>query len=127
MSTTDFFVQGATRMSGGIPLITLPAGYLGSSFLGACMIACGFDTNASKVATLVLAGIFVLALFWARRQLLSVYSSLGRGTSHPNPFIQAVDPHLRVRGTYSFILVRQPVDCTPVSGPLHGRDELHVW
>jgi Peptidase M50B-like len=64
--------QGATRMSGGVPLITLPAGYLGSSFLGACMITCGFDTNASKVATLVLAAIFVLALFWARRQILLV-------------------------------------------------------
>jgi hypothetical protein len=59
-------------MSGGVPLITLPAGYLGSSFLGACMITCGFDTNASKVATLVLAAIFVLALFWARRQILLV-------------------------------------------------------
>jgi Peptidase M50B-like len=59
-------------MSGGVPLITLPAGYLGSSFLGACMIACGFNTNASKVATLVLAAIFVLALFWARRQLMLV-------------------------------------------------------
>ena len=46
---------GMTRMSGGIPAITLPAGYLGSSFIGACLIACGFDTNASKVATLVLA------------------------------------------------------------------------
>lgn len=46
---------GATRMSGGIPIITLPAGYLGSSFIGACLIACGFDTDASKVATLVLA------------------------------------------------------------------------
>lgn len=45
---------GVTRMSGGIPAITLPAGYIGSSFIGACLIACGFDTNASKVATLVL-------------------------------------------------------------------------
>lgn len=59
-------------MSGGIPLITLPAGYLGSSFLGACMIACGFNTNASKIATLVLAAVFVLALFWARRNVLWV-------------------------------------------------------
>lgn len=54
---------GATRMSGGIPWITLPAGYLGSSFIGACLIACGFDTNASKVATLVLAGFFLITLW----------------------------------------------------------------
>jgi hypothetical protein len=74
--TTAFFSQGATRMSGGVPLITLPAGYLGSSFLGACMITCGFNTNASKIATLVLAVIFVLALFWARKQLLSVRTRL---------------------------------------------------
>ncbi|KIM25998.1 hypothetical protein M408DRAFT_330785 [Serendipita vermifera MAFF 305830] len=61
---------GATRMSGGVPLITLPAGYLGSSFMGACMIACGFNTNASKIATLVLAAVFLLSLFWARKQLM---------------------------------------------------------
>ncbi|KAG8808694.1 hypothetical protein FRC19_005716, partial [Serendipita sp. 401] len=62
---------GATRMSGGIPLITLPAGYLGSSFMGACMIACGFNTNASKIASLVLAAIFILALFWARKSVVA--------------------------------------------------------
>lgn len=77
-------------MSGGIPWITLPAGYLGSSLIGACLIACGFDTNASKVATLVLAGFFLITLWsvynifasigskfnensrWARRSLLYV-------------------------------------------------------
>lgn len=31
---------GATRMRGGIPLITLPAGYLGSSAIGAALITC---------------------------------------------------------------------------------------
>ncbi|KAF8520181.1 peptidase M50B-like-domain-containing protein [Hysterangium stoloniferum] len=54
---------GATRMSGGIPWITLPAGYLGSSLIGACLIACGFDTNASKVASLVLAAFFLVTLW----------------------------------------------------------------
>ncbi|KAF9009528.1 peptidase M50B-like-domain-containing protein [Cyathus striatus] len=62
---------GATRMSGGVSWITLPAGYLGSSFIGACLIACGFNTNASKVASLVMAGFFLFTLWWARRNLLT--------------------------------------------------------
>lgn len=60
---------GATRMSGGIPWLTLPAGYLGSSFIGAVLIVCGFNTNASKIASLVLAGFFLFTLWWARRDL----------------------------------------------------------
>ncbi|KIM87416.1 hypothetical protein PILCRDRAFT_814937 [Piloderma croceum F 1598] len=62
---------GATSMSGGIPWLTLPAGYLGSSFIGACLITCGFDTDASKVASLVLAVFFLFTLWWARRNLLT--------------------------------------------------------
>jgi len=62
---------GATAMSGGIPWITLPAGYLGSSLIGACLIACGFNTNASKIASIVLAAFFLFTLWWARRNLLT--------------------------------------------------------
>lgn len=54
------------------PPVTLPAGYLGSSLIGAALIACGFDTKASKIACLVLAGFFILTLWWARRSLLCV-------------------------------------------------------
>ncbi|TDL18475.1 hypothetical protein BD410DRAFT_774923 [Rickenella mellea] len=68
---------GATRMSGGIPAITLPAGYLGSSFIGAALIACGFDTDASKVASLVLAAFFLFTLWWARGNLLTWLLILG--------------------------------------------------
>ncbi|KAI0792726.1 peptidase M50B-like-domain-containing protein [Abortiporus biennis] len=68
---------GATRMSGGIPWLTLPAGYLGSSFIGACLIACGFNTNASKVASLVLAVFFVFTLWWARRNWITWVLILG--------------------------------------------------
>ncbi|ESK92240.1 hypothetical protein Moror_4772 [Moniliophthora roreri MCA 2997] len=68
---------GATRMSGGIQWITLPAGYLGSSFIGACLIACGFDTNASKVASLVLAVFFLFTLWWARKDWLTWVLILG--------------------------------------------------
>ncbi|TRM59822.1 peptidase M50B-like-domain-containing protein [Schizophyllum amplum] len=60
-----------TQMSGGISWITLPAGYLGSSFIGACLIACGFNTNASKVASIVLAVFFLFTLWWARRDWLT--------------------------------------------------------
>jgi len=68
---------GATRMSGGIPFITLPAGYLGSSFIGACLIACGFDINASKVACIALAVFFLFTLWWARRNMLTWILVLG--------------------------------------------------
>jgi len=68
---------GATSMSGGIPWLTLPAGYLGSGLIGAALIACGFDTNASKVASLVLAVFFVFTLWWARRNLLTWVLLLG--------------------------------------------------
>ncbi|KAK6907172.1 hypothetical protein I203_101162 [Kwoniella mangroviensis CBS 8507] len=64
--TLDPQEGGSTRMRGGIPAITLPAGYLGSSFIGAALIACGFDTNASKVACLILAFFWILTLWWAR-------------------------------------------------------------
>lgn len=68
---------GATSMSGGIAWLTLPAGYLGSGLIGAALIACGFDTNASKVASLVLAVFFVFTLWWARRNLLTWVLLLG--------------------------------------------------
>ena len=63
---------GATKLSGGIHWLTLPAGYLGSSLIGAALIACGFDTNASKVACIVLGAFFICTLWWARRNLLCV-------------------------------------------------------
>ncbi|KAJ6488626.1 peptidase M50B-like-domain-containing protein [Mycena vitilis] len=68
---------GATSMSGGIPWLTLPAGYLGSSFIGAALIACGFDTDASKIAVIVLGVFFLITLWWARRNLLTWALILG--------------------------------------------------
>jgi hypothetical protein len=70
-------------MSGGIPWLTLPAGYLGSGLIGAALIACGFDTNASKVASLVLAVFFIFTLWWARRNVLYVlfFWALPRGSA----------------------------------------------
>ncbi|KIP10270.1 hypothetical protein PHLGIDRAFT_28525 [Phlebiopsis gigantea 11061_1 CR5-6] len=68
---------GATHMSGGIPWLTLPAGYLGSSLIGAALITCGFDENASKIACLVLAAFFLFTLWWARREILTWVLILG--------------------------------------------------
>ncbi|KAF9265858.1 hypothetical protein L218DRAFT_971755 [Marasmius fiardii PR-910] len=68
---------GVTKMSGGIAWITLPAGYIGSCFIGACLIACGFNTNASKVASIVLAVFFLFTLWWARKDWLTWVLILG--------------------------------------------------
>lgn len=63
---------GATRMRGGISLITLPAGYLGSSLIGAILMACSFDERASKVASIVVGVFFLMMLWWARKNWMFV-------------------------------------------------------
>jgi hypothetical protein len=63
---------GVTHMQGGISAITLPAGYLGSSLIGALLIFCGFDIVASKVASIVLGVCFLLTLWWARKDWLTI-------------------------------------------------------
>jgi len=68
---------GSTSMSGGIPWLTLPAGYLGSSLIGAALIACGFDTKASKIACIALGAFFLVTLWWARRSWLTWLLILG--------------------------------------------------
>jgi hypothetical protein len=67
---------GVTHFRGGISAITLPAGYLGSSLIGALLIFCGFDTVASKVASIVLGVSFLLTLWWARRDWLTILTVL---------------------------------------------------
>ena len=67
---------GVTKMQGGISAITLPAGYLGSSLIGALLIFCGFDIVASKIASIVLAVCFLLTLWWARRDWLTIITVL---------------------------------------------------
>jgi hypothetical protein len=59
-------------MQGGISAITLPAGYLGSSLIGALLIMCGFNIVASKVASIVLGVCFLLTLWWARKDWLTI-------------------------------------------------------
>lgn len=58
---------GVTMMAGGVGWITLPAGYLGSSLIGAVLIFCGFNVVASKIASLVVGVCFLITLWWSRR------------------------------------------------------------
>ncbi|KAH9217782.1 peptidase M50B-like-domain-containing protein [Leptodontidium sp. 2 PMI_412] len=67
---------GVTHMYGGMSAITLPAGYLGSSLIGALLIFCGFNIVASKVASIVLGVCFLLTLWWARRDWLTIVTVL---------------------------------------------------
>lgn len=59
-------------MQGGISAITLPAGYLGSSLIGALLIFCGFNIVASKIASIALGVCFLLTLWWARKDWLTI-------------------------------------------------------
>ncbi|KAI9048377.1 hypothetical protein LZ554_007213 [Drepanopeziza brunnea f. sp. 'monogermtubi'] len=67
---------GVTHMYGGISIITLPAGYLGSSLIGALLIFCGFNIVASKIASIALGVCFLLTLWWARRDWLTILTVL---------------------------------------------------
>lgn len=64
------------QQSGGISAITLPAGYLGSSLIGALLTFCGFNINASKIASFVLGGCFLLTLWWGKRDWLTILTVL---------------------------------------------------
>ncbi|KAH8929966.1 hypothetical protein BT69DRAFT_1306937 [Atractiella rhizophila] len=67
--TLDPNEGGATRMRGGIQCCTLPAGYLGSSLIGALLIFAGFNIVASKIASIALGVGLIIVLFWARNWL----------------------------------------------------------
>ena len=67
---------GVTHMRGGISAFTLPAGYLGSSLIGALLIFCGFNIVASKIASIVLGVCFLLTLWWARKDWLTILTVL---------------------------------------------------
>lgn len=67
---------GVTHMVGGKSALTLPAGYLGSSLIGALLIFCGFNIVASKIASFVLAACFLLTLWWGKRDWLTIVTIL---------------------------------------------------
>jgi hypothetical protein len=63
---------GVTHMQGGRNAVTLPAGYLGSSLIGALLTFAGFNINASKIASIVIGVCFLLTLWWGRRDWLTI-------------------------------------------------------
>ncbi|KAI8612271.1 peptidase M50B-like-domain-containing protein [Chytriomyces sp. MP71] len=67
--TVDPDEGGLTKMQGGNIYLSLPAGYLSSSFFGALMIFCGFNLLASKVAAVFVGACMLATLFWARNWL----------------------------------------------------------
>ena len=67
---------GVTHMRGGVSAFTLPAGYLGSSLVGALLTFCGFNIVASKVASIVLGVCFLLTLWWGKRDWLTILTIL---------------------------------------------------
>lgn len=63
---------GVTHMRGGKGGVTLPAGYLGSSLIGALLTFCGFNIVASKIASFVVGAAFLLIIWWGRRDWLTI-------------------------------------------------------
>ncbi|KAK4110609.1 hypothetical protein N656DRAFT_713164 [Canariomyces notabilis] len=63
---------GVTHMLGGRSALTLPAGYLGSSLVGALLTFAGFNINASKIASIAVGVCFLLTLWWGRRDWLTI-------------------------------------------------------
>ncbi|KAI3322646.1 peptidase M50B-like-domain-containing protein [Xylariaceae sp. AK1471] len=67
---------GVTRMVGGKSAITLPAGYLGSSLIGAILIFTGFNIVASKIVSIALGVCFLLTLWWGKKDWLTIITIL---------------------------------------------------
>lgn len=59
-------------MRGGKGGVTLPAGYLGSSLIGALLTFCGFNIVASKIASFVVGAAFLLIIWWGRKDWLTI-------------------------------------------------------
>ncbi|KAG9307775.1 hypothetical protein G9A89_023340 [Geosiphon pyriformis] len=60
---------GVTLMRGGLQCWTLPAGYLGSSLIGAFLVFCGFNILASQIASIFLGVCLLLTIWWAKNWL----------------------------------------------------------
>ncbi|KAK3378476.1 peptidase M50B-like-domain-containing protein [Podospora didyma] len=67
---------GVTHMQGGKNAFTLPAGYLGSSLIGALLTFAGFNIVASKIASIVVGVTFLFTLWWGRKDWLTILTVL---------------------------------------------------
>ncbi|KAJ1861850.1 hypothetical protein LPJ73_000922 [Coemansia sp. RSA 2703] len=74
--TIDPDEGGLTRMSGGRWWCVMPAGYLGSSFLGALMVFAGFNVLASKIVSVIIGVCMLLTLIWAKNWLTRIITVL---------------------------------------------------
>ena len=70
--TLDPNEGGLTKMKGGNPYLTLPAGYLGSNIFGAVMVFAGFNAMASKYVAGIIGGILIIVLVFARNWLAAL-------------------------------------------------------
>ena len=72
--TIDPQLGGATIVENGIPGLILPAGYLGSTLMGACFVLAGFDTLVAKIMSFVLAVGLIAPLSLVRDKLCVAFS-----------------------------------------------------
>ncbi|GAA5989646.1 hypothetical protein JCM10908_000570 [Rhodotorula pacifica] len=63
---------GSTRMEGGWAFASLPAGYIGSTLIGAALIFASFDLKASKIAAIPLVVHLVFVAFFARKSRFTI-------------------------------------------------------
>lgn len=77
--TLDPNEGGLTKMKGGNPYITLPAGYIGSLFFGSAMVMAGFNVTASKVLAVIVGLAMLITLFYARNGLTVATTVLSLG------------------------------------------------
>ncbi|GAA5851564.1 hypothetical protein JCM5353_008962, partial [Sporobolomyces roseus] len=59
---------GATTTQGGWPFLSLPAGYIGSTSIGATLIFASFDERASKIAAIPAFLLLCLVSWWSRNR-----------------------------------------------------------
>ncbi|GAA6027230.1 hypothetical protein JCM8097_002506 [Rhodosporidiobolus ruineniae] len=66
---------GSTRMRGGWPFLSLPAGYIGSTLIGSALIFAGFDQKASKIAAIPLLVHLTIVSLWARKSRFTLLNT----------------------------------------------------
>ena len=68
--------SGLTRFVGGVGCLILPAGYLGSTFIGAVMIFTGFSERASRIMSALVCFILVTTFFFAEKWYTMLIAAL---------------------------------------------------